>query len=78
MSKKALTIGGEISQTVGLGALVSTIVLAIIFYLLFTPISLIARLAGRDVLKLNKRRIDSYWVDRGLYQPTPDSFRKQF
>ena len=78
MSKKPLTIGGEISQTVGLGAFVSTIVLAIIFYLLLTPISLIARLAGRDVLKLNKRRVDSYWVDRSLHQPTPDSFRKQF
>ncbi len=50
---------------VPLGLVLSTIVLALIYYGLFTPVALAFRVAGRD--KLN-RRLDpnarSYWVER--------------
>ena len=53
-----------------LGAIVSTILLVLLFYLVVTPIGLIARLAGKDFLS---RKLDSkassYWILRDIAQP---------
>ena len=48
-----------------LGLVVSTILLTLFFYLVFTPMGLLARLAGKDFLsrKLEPAR-DSYWIRR--------------
>ncbi len=61
-----------------LGKIVSPIVLGIIFFVLITPISLITRLFGRDELKMKKRPVDSYWVDRSPPGPSSDSFKNQY
>jgi hypothetical protein len=61
-----------------LGKIVSPIVLGIIFFILITPISLITRLFGRDELKIKKRSVDSYWVDRSPPGPSSDSFKDQY
>ena len=53
-----------------LGAIVSTILLTLVFYLVVTPIALLARLAGKDFLA---RRGDpearSYWILRDRARP---------
>lgn len=48
-----------------LGLVVSTILLTLFFYLVFTPMGLLARLAGKDFLsrKIEPAR-DSYWIRR--------------
>lgn len=48
-----------------LGLVVSTVLLTLFFYLIFTPMGLMARLAGKDFLsrKLEPAR-DSYWMRR--------------
>ena len=61
-----------------LGEIVSPIVLGIIFFVLITPVSLLTRLLGRDELKLKKRCLYSYWVDRTPPGPTSSSFNNQF
>ncbi len=61
-----------------LGKIVSPVVLGIIFIVLITPISLITRLFGRDELRLKKRSVDTYWVDRSPPGPKPDSFKNQY
>jgi hypothetical protein len=61
-----------------LGKIVSPIVLGIIFFVLITPISLITRLFGRDELKMKKRSVDSYWVDRSPPGPPSGSFTNQY
>jgi hypothetical protein len=61
-----------------LGKVVSPIVLGIIFFVLITPISLITRLFGRDELKMKKRSVDSYWIDRSPPGPSADSFKNQY
>ncbi len=62
-----------------LGAIVSPIVLGLLFFVLITPIALVMKLFGRDALE---RRFDprrrSYWVEREPPGPTGDSFRNQF
>ena len=48
-----------------LGKIVSPIIMGVIFFLVVTPIGLLMRLFGKDVLnlKLNKKE-SSYWVEK--------------
>ncbi len=61
-----------------LGKIVSPIVLGVIFFVLITPVSLVTRLFGRDELKIKKRSVDSYWVDRSPPGPPSDSYKNQY
>lgn len=61
-----------------LGRIFSPIVLGIIFFLLITPTSLVTRLFGRDELKIKKRNVESYWIDRPPLEPSSDSFKNQY
>lgn len=62
-----------------LNAVVSPIVLFVMFAVMFVPVALVMRLAGRDPLK---RRFEpgaaSYWIDRSPPGPPPESFKQQF
>lgn len=52
--------------TVPIGFVVSHVLMALIYYLVVTPIALVFRLMGRDELRLKKdSKAGSYWVDRG-------------
>lgn len=61
-----------------LGKIVSPIVLGIIFFGLITPIALIARLLGRDELKLKRPKKSSYWSEPIGSNSDADSFKNQF
>jgi hypothetical protein len=61
-----------------LGRIFSPFVLGVIFFVLLTPISILTRLFGRDELKLKKRSLESYWVDRSPPGPPLDSFKNQY
>lgn len=61
-----------------LGKIISPIVLGLIFFVLITPVSLVTRLFGRDELKLKRRNLSSYWVDRSPPGPPSDSFKNQY
>jgi hypothetical protein len=58
------------SLAVVLGFFVSRFLLAVIFYLVVTPIGLIMRLSGKDLLDMKLKDRDSYWhVRTGEYNP---------
>ena len=61
-----------------LSMIISPIVLAILFFGLFTPIAIFMRLFGRDELQLKKLKAKSFWRLRALSQPESESFRYQF
>lgn len=61
-----------------MGKLVSPVVLCIIFFFLITPVAVLGRLFGRDVLKLKRPPLKSYWVERSPPGPDSDSFKRQF
>ena len=48
-----------------LGSIIAPIIMALVYFIFLTPISLIVRLFGKDLLgiKLDKS-IDSYWIKR--------------
>ena len=47
-----------------LGRIVSPIVMGIIFFAVVTPISLIMRIFGKDVLNLQYNKNQSYWIKK--------------
>jgi hypothetical protein len=61
-----------------LGMVVSPVVLGVIFFGLFMPISLFMKLAGRDELGLKLTSRKSYWKKRCAGSPQPEEFKRQF
>ena len=47
-----------------LGKLVSPLIMGIIFFLVVTPIGLIMRLLGKDVLNLKYDKNKTYWIEK--------------
>lgn len=61
-----------------LGSIVSPIILGIIFFIIITPTGVIGRILGRDELRLKRKNVTSYWIDRKANERTSDSFNNQF
>src|ERR1700692_1669060 len=58
---------------------ISPVVIGAVFFLCVTPIGLIMRLLGKDVLSLRRRAdLPSYWIVRDPPGPTPGSMTDQF
>lgn len=47
-----------------LGKYVSPIVMGLVFFLVVTPTGIIMKIFNKDLLKLKKRNINSYWIKR--------------
>jgi len=60
-----------------MGNIMSRVIIAAIYFLLFTPMRLLSNLAGRDKLQLKKRQTNSYWLDISLPKE-PEKYERQF
>jgi saxitoxin biosynthesis operon SxtJ-like protein len=59
--------------------IVSPVVLGLLFYTTLTPIAVILRALGKDVLRLKSdRTLSTYWILRVPPGPPPDTMRRQF
>ena len=59
-----------------LGLIIAPIVMALVYFIFLTPISLIVRLFGKDLLKVKfDKKINSYWIKR---KKNLGPMRKQF
>tara|TARA_B100000575_G_scaffold285861_1_gene281751 strand:- start:2025 stop:2426 length:402 start_codon:yes stop_codon:yes gene_type:complete len=61
-----------------LGRIVSPIILALLFFLMFTPIALLMRLFNRDELHLRSSNSDTFWRLRDPVKFNKESFKQQF
>ncbi|HTP95844.1 MAG TPA: SxtJ family membrane protein [Burkholderiales bacterium] len=61
-----------------LNRILSPVVLAIMFYLVVTPMGWIMRASGKDSMGLRRDGKDSYWIKREPPGPKPDSLSNQF
>jgi hypothetical protein len=59
-----------------IGWLVSTVMLAVLFYGVFTPIGLLFRVVGRDALLLRRQSMTTYWRPKPAAQTARDYFRQ--
>ena len=58
-----------------LGKIIAPIIMALIYFTVLTPISLILRIFGKDLLKTKFSKKDSYWIKR---EKNIGSMKKQF
>lgn len=61
-----------------LGRFMSPIILGVIFFLLITPLGLIAKLLGRDELRLRRTTCSTYWNQPLDSSSNAESFKDQF
>ena len=66
------------SLGVVLGKIVSPAIMAVIFFVLITPIAVITRVFGRDELRLKTTNSKTYWKNRQAIELEPSSFKNQF
>lgn len=60
-----------------LGNIINPIVMAFIFFGIFSPLAIFMHLFGRDELNLKLKKKNSYWIDR-MSKIKDDSFKRQF
>ena len=58
-----------------LGRIIAPIVMAIIYFIIVTPIGLFMRLIGKDLLNLKFSKVNTYWIKR---EKKVGSMKKQF
>ena len=61
-----------------LGLIVSPIIMGIIFFSIFTPLGILMRISGRDILGLRVRKKPSFWNSYEESELFLSSFKKQF
>ena len=59
--------------------IVNPLVMGLLFFLTVVPIGLIMRLIGKDPLNLRfDPDLSSYWIERDVGDPQPETMRRQF
>ena len=58
---------GITAATAPIGHVISTVLLAVVYYAVVTPLAALFRLIGRDVLLRRRPAVDSYWLPK--HQP---------
>ena len=62
-----------------LNMIVSPLVLGMLFFVTVTPMGLLVRLFGNDLLRLKyDKESSSYWIDREPPGPPPETMKNQF
>jgi len=61
-----------------LHAIMSPIVMGCLFFGVVTPLALLMRILGKDLLFQRRGTVTSYWVPRTPPGPAPESMRNQF
>jgi predicted membrane metal-binding protein len=61
-----------------LHSVVAPVVMGLLFYCAVTPVALVLRLMGKDLLRLNRSDEKSYWIERAPPGPPKNSMGQQF
>jgi hypothetical protein len=64
--------------SLALGKVVTPVVFGLFFYLVMTPVGLVARLLKWDPMRRTYTQDESYWIHRKPPGPTPESLIHQF
>jgi len=68
-----------ISAAVVLGFVMAHVILTVFFFLVITPLGLVARLFGKDFLRLKlDRPAATYWIRREQKSKAPANYERQF
>ena len=53
-----------------LGNIVSPIIMGLVFFCVVTPIAIIMRLLGKDILNIKKNKKKTYWIEKSRLKST--------
>ena len=60
-----------------MGNIMSRVIITAVYFLVFTPLGLLSRAAGRDPLQLKKPQVESYWREVE-FPKNAEAFERQF
>ena len=60
------------------GVCTRPLIMGALFYLIFTPVAILARMIRGDGLVIKKTLVSTYWVNAGNIDRKTDQFRKQY
>ena len=67
------------SVAFALGFVMAHVILTVLFFLVITPLGLVAQLAGKDFLSLKlDRAAKSYWIPRAQKSKSASDYERQF
>jgi len=70
---------GWMSAAFVLGFVMAHVILTLFFFLVITPVGLVAKLVGKDFLSLKlDRTAKSYWLPREQKTQKPEDYERQF
>ena len=59
-----------------LGSIISPVVMGVVFFMVVTPVGLIMRFLGKDLLRINKSKfVSTYWISR---EKQNNTMKRQF
>lgn len=62
-----------------MGWVMTRVILSILFFLVLTPIGIIAKISGKKFLSLNRNKnVNSYWEKRKETKFLPENYERQF
>jgi hypothetical protein len=62
-----------------LSKITNPVMTGLMFYVVFTPVAVVLRLMGKDLLRLKAEPVaDSFWIPRNPPGPAPETMRNQF
>lgn len=75
----ALLYKGWMALALGLGFVMSHIILAVVYYIVLTPIGFFMRILGKDPLALRfDPKTDSFWVKREKREWSRENYEKMY
>ena len=78
---RSLTVPNRLWTKLGLllHRIVNPLIMGLIFFLAFTPMAILLRALGKDLLNMKRdTSADSYWILRDPPGPSPESMRRQY
>lgn len=69
---------GWMAFSVMLGRIVSPFVLSVLYFVILSPLAVVLRFSGRDVLRLRSKSSESHWRSRTLTGYSLEQFRNQY
>jgi len=61
-----------------LGKFISPLIIALIFFVIISPIAIYMKIIRRDYLRMKKSKIKSYWIDKKISRDVHEFFNKQY
>ncbi len=62
-------------KIIGFKSIILQLVFGFVFYLILTPLSLLLKILGKDIINLKKNNNNSYWIEK---KTSKNTMRNQY